>query len=262
LKSSIFFLIFTFSFASAIYTIPIQKEKSIQIQKAIDVYQYQYDLKKLNDILKMLYFDDDFKEASETAELSVKNSKSKYSVEYIEALLKVLNGVNPNNESVIGYYDSSENIGGGYIKDIEDKFNENYKMYLGNYPVNDAINKNFDSIKNNIAYNLQKLKINLKKEKNIRPYLRGIFQNLIIALEEIENETNQLKKSGVIKVFTNQEDNKYLMPKNWAQTDGDTTLADIINFIINGSKRYNFYGIKYYYDKIYQDDTKPFVIIH
>jgi len=74
-------------------------------------------LKKLNEILKMCcIIDNDFKKASEIVELSVKNTKSKYSVEYIEALLEVLNGVNPNGESVIGYYNSSENTIGGYIK--------------------------------------------------------------------------------------------------------------------------------------------------
>jgi len=255
-------LFFTLSFASTIYTIPIQKEKSPQIQKAVKLYQYQYDLKQLNDILKILYFDNNFKESSETAELNVKNIKSKYSFEYIKSLLKILNGINPYDDRIIGYYNSQTDIGGGYIKDIKDKFNENYQMYLGNYPINEVINKNFNIIKNNIIYNLQKLKINLKKEKNIRPYLKKIFQNLIIALDEIQNETNELKKLGVIKVFTNQEDKKYLIPKNWAQTDGNTTLANIINFILNGNRRYNFYGIKYYYNKVYQDDTKPFVITH
>jgi len=259
LKIILFF--FTLSFAYPIYTIPIQKEKSLQIQKAVKVYQYLYDLKKLNEILKKLYFSNDFKKASETAELSVKNPKSKYSYEDIEVLLKILNGVNPYNDS-IGFYDSEKNIGGGYIKDIEDKFDEKYQMYLDDYPLSEVINKNFNVIEKNINYNLQRLNINLKREKNIRPFIKNIFQNLIIALNEIINETNELKNLGVLKPFTISEDEKYLMPKNWAQTDGNTTLADIVNFILNGDKRYNFYGIEYFYDKIYKDDTKPFVIMY
>jgi len=258
IKIILFF--FTLSFAYPIYTIPLQKEKSLQTQKAVNLYQYQYDLKRFNNILKTLYFDKGFKKASESAELAVKNPKSNYSVEYIGALLKVLNGIDPYNDSRIGYYDSSKNIGGGYVKYIKDKFNEEYQMYLKNYPLNEVINKNFDVIKKNINYNLHQLNNNLKKEKNIRPFLKRIFQNLIISLKEIENETNELKNLGVIKSFTIQEDEKYLMPKNWAQTDGKTTLADIISFILNGNKKYNFYGIKYYYDKIY-DNTKPFVIM-
>ena len=253
---------FTLSFASTMYTIPIQKEKSIQIQKAVKVYQYLYDLKRLNEILKELYFNSSFKKASESAELAVKNTNSRYSIEYIEALLKVLNGIDPYNDSHIGYYDSNKNIGGGYIKDIEDKFNQNYQMYLENYPVNEVINKNFDVIKRKITYNLKKLEINLKNEKNIRPYLKNIFQNLIIALNEIMNETNELKNLGVLKPFTILEDEKYLIPKNWAQSDGKTTLAEIINFILNGDRRYKFYGIRYYYKKVYKDDTKPLVIVH
>jgi len=259
LKIILFF--FTLSFAYPLYTIPIQKEKSLQIQQAVKIYQYLYDLKKLNEILKKLYFSNGFKKASESAELAIKNPKSKYSYEDIEILLKILNGVNPYNDS-IGSYDFEKNIGGGYIKDIKDKFNEKYKMYLDNYPLSEVINKNFNVIEKNINYNLQQLNINLKREKNIRPFIKNIFQNLIIALNEIMNETNKLKNLGILKPFTIGEDKKYLMPNNWAQTDGNTTLADIINFILNGSKKYNFYGVKYFYDRIYKNDTKPFIIIN
>jgi len=254
-------LLFTLSF-SAVWTIPIQKEKSPQIQKALKLYQYLYDLKTLNTIFKEVYFDNSFKEASETAELALKNPKSKYSIEYIEALLKIFNGINLDDDRIIGYYDSKTDIGGGYIKYIKDKFSEKYQMYLKNYPVNEVINKNFDVIKKNITDNLKQLKINLKKGKNIRPYLKIIFQNLIIALNDIENETNDLKRLGIIKTFTKEDDDNYLMPKNWAQIDGATTLSDIINFILNEDKHYRFYGLKDYYNKIYKDTSKKLIITH
>lgn len=251
---------FTYSYANSIYTIPLQKQKSSQIQNALQVYQYKYDLNRLNDILKKLYYSKSFKEASTTAELAVKNVNSKYSTEYIEALLKILNATDPTDDRVIGYYDPTQNIGGGYLKEINDLFNDEFKMYLINYPVNSVITKNFDSINTNIKTALDNLKYKLNRHQNIRPALKTIFQNLIFALKEIEQETVNLKNLHIIHPFTTEDDDKYLMPKNWAQTDGDTDLAAIINFILNGDKHYNLLGIKYYYDKVYKDDSKPLVI--
>ena len=236
----IIFLIFTFSFAYPTYTIPLQKEKSLQIQKATKLYQYIYDLKKLNETLQMLYQNAKFKNITETAELSVKNIDSKYSYEYIEVLLKVLNG---------------EDGRSGYIRFIEDKFYK-YKSYLINFPKNELITKNFDIYKQNIENSLK----NLDYNKNVRPILKIIFENLIFALEEISKESDELKKLGVIKPFTNEDDERYSMPKNWAQTDGNTIFSDIVNFILKGDKKYNFYGLNYYYDKIYENDTKPLFI--
>jgi len=230
-------LLLTLSFAYPIYTIPIQKEKSIQIQKAVKLYQYIYDLKKLNEILEMLYNNKKFKELSETAELSVKNINSKYSYEYIKALLRILNGESGKR---------------GYIKYIEDKFYR-YQGYLRDYPKNEVLTKNFDFYEKNIQQELNKLNYN----KNIRPVLKTIFENLIFALEDISQETMELKTSGIIKPFSSEDDEKYLMPKNWAQTDGKTTLDDIINFILNGEG--DFYGIKFYYDKIY-NLQRPLII--
>ena len=223
------------------YTMPIQQLKLAQVQKATYLAQYIYDLEQLDEILQILDKSSAFKEASTTAELSVKNTNSKYSVEYLKALLEVLNG----------------SCNKGYIKDIKDKFGLNYEIYLQNYP--DVVVKNLKVIKERINNAVSNLEINLKKGENIRPILKITFENLILALNELKDETVKLKNLGVIKYFTDYEDEKYCMPKNWAQTDGKTTLSDIINFILNGDKKYKVYGIKDYYDKIY-NSLKPLYI--
>ena len=259
LKGIIFFFVVICYGENVFYTTPLYKQKSEEIQKALKLYQYLYDLEKLNQTLKMLYFNDAFKRASETAEMGIKNLKSKYTFEYIQALLKLLNGVNPYNDAKIGYY--SDNKGGGYIQLIKDKFNNNYKMFVINYPYKSAINKNFKLLEENIRQNLKSLEYNLNNGKNIKPLLKRIFNNLILMLEEVEQETKELSKLKIISPFTKEIDERYLLPQNWAQTDGETTLAEIIDFILNGDRKYHFYGIKFYYERFYKDDLKPFIIL-
>jgi len=242
----VIFLGISFAFSNNInYSIPLQKEKALQIKNAVNLYQYIYDLKKLKEILELLINNNSFKEISKSAELNFKNTNSLYSVGYIKHLLEVLKGKNCNK---------------GYIQDMKDKFNLKYEIYINNYPYKQLINKNFDVIKNRIQNSLIKLDQNFKKENNLKPYLNTIFSNLIMALEEIKNETLKLKDKNIIIPFTKKEDNKYCMPKNWAQTDGKTTLIDIINFILNGDKKYHLYGIKDYYNLFYQK-SNPFIII-
>jgi hypothetical protein len=233
------------------YVIPIQSYKQQQINKSLLLQQYIYDLKKLNEILKNLYNNDNFKFASQTAELEIKNIKSYYSYDYIENLIKVLNGVDPYDD-----YHILNNQ--GYIKYIEDIYTDNYKMYENN-KLNNLISTNLDYIKKDITHNLQLLSINLKKEDDIKPYLKNIFNDLIISLEEIKKETIQLKKSNIIKPFNKIIDYKYKMPTNWAQYR--STLIDILNFILNGAHKKSYLGIKDYYHKFYFNDTQGFKII-
>ena len=217
------------------YTTQIKSTKQNKINQALLLKQYLYDLKTLNEILQKLYNNKSFGFASNTAEMSVKNN-SLYSYDYISNLLHILKG---------------------YVPYINDLYNDNYKMYLINIPNN--LSKNFDYIKNDIDKNLLKLSKNLKDEKNIRPILKQIFYDLILSLNEVNNETIQLKKLNIIKPFNEYIDKKYDLPTNWCQLDGKTTLADILNFILNGDKKYR--GIKYYYKVVYQNDTKPLVIV-
>jgi hypothetical protein len=136
------------------FVVPITPPKIKQIDTVLLLKQYIYDLKELNEILKVLYNNRNFKFASETAELRIKNSKSYYTVEYIENLLKVLNGVDPYNDFHIL-------TGEGYIKYIEDIYGENYKMYE-NKRLNDLIIRDFSFRKKDIKENLKLLSLNLK----------------------------------------------------------------------------------------------------
>jgi hypothetical protein len=245
---SIFFVFFIFAGAYNIqYQIPIQVPKQQQINKAFLLKQYIYDLKRLNKILWVLYSDEDFREASSTAELGIKNTKSYYTTGYIKNLIKVLNGVDPYND-----YNILKNE--GYIRYVQDLYNDNYKMYLANYPA--PITKNFDFIKENIMRNLEILDRQYEAQKNIKPALKNIFNQLIIALEEVYNETVKLVNLGVIKPFNKEIDYKYKMPNNWAQYN--TTFAGMLNFILNGSGDY--LGIKDYYHKIYENDNEGLII--
>ena len=250
MKKILFLLIFlaiSFGFENNInYVSVVQKEKYTKIKDATDLYQYLYDLKKLKEILQLLNKNPSFKEASETAEMNIKNIKSLNSNEYIKSLLKVLKGENCNK---------------GYIQDIKDKFTLEYEIYLNNYPYKKLITKNLDAVKNRIEKTLKKLQNNLKNETDIKPDLNKIFANLIILLKEIKEETLNLKNKNIIKPFNLAEDKKYCIPANWAQPDGNTTLSDIINFILNGDKKHNLYGIKEYYKNFYQKPN-PFTIIH
>lgn len=244
----IFILLINVSYANEIYS----QEKLIQIQKAQDLSQYYYDLQKMNEILNILYNSEKFKNITTTAEdmNNLKTSNGKYSYEYIEMLIKLLNGINPNND-IIGYYDKNKDIGGGYIKFIQDK-NKDYSMFLLNK--NNVI-KNFDVIENRIK---QQLKI-LNPNNNVKKNLKVIFHNLIFALNEIKIQTDLLKKEGIIKPFTKYDDYRYLMPYNLAQIDGKTTLSDIINFILNYKNRT---GIKVYYLKFYRNDFNSYSILY
>ena len=247
MRKFIFLLISAlFLFANITYTIPLKETKQIQINKAVLLAQYIYDLKKLNKILKMLYNNKGFKESTQMAEMNFKNDKSVYSIEYIKMILSILNGKCKN---------------GGYIQDIKDKFS-NYEIYIIDYPYKKLLTYDFDIIEKRIKKNLIELNKNLKEEKNIKPILKHIFLNLIFALEEIKNETLKLKNLKIIYPFSKYEDEKYCLPKNLAQLDGNTNFADIINFILNGDKKLKIYGIKKYYEIFYKNDLKSFVIFH
>jgi hypothetical protein len=245
--SSIFFTNL-YSFNNIEYEIQIQPQKQQQINKAVLLKQYLYDLKKLNEILWLLYSDKSFRYVSHTAELEIKNSKSYYTTEYIKNLIRVLDGVDPYNDFNI--------LNKGYMKYIEDIYNDNYKMYLTNYPA--VITKNFDVIENTIKENLVLLNKQYKAQKNVKPALRNIFNELLIALSEVYEETAKLVNLKVIKPFDKRIDYKYKMPNNWAQYN--TTLAGMLNFIINGSEKYNYLGIKDYYNQVYKDDTQGLII--
>jgi len=258
---SLFMILFLTLNASIIYTIPLQKEKTIKIKKAIQLYQYNHDLNVLNKILFMLYKNQTFKEASETAEFNIKNNNSLYTYEFIENLLTILNGINPTNSKTIGYYNKNRNIGGGYLKYIKDKL-KNYIPYIANYPVNPLITKNFDYLEKEVKKELNILNNHFNNSQNVKSELKIIIKDLIIMLSEVKIETNKLKEMNIIKPFNNYDITKYLMPKNWAQTDGKTTLSDILNFIINGDKKYHLYGIKDYYNKIYNNDLNKLIIIN
>ena len=88
------------------------------------------------------------------------------------------------------------------------------------------------------------------------------FHDFIVALNNVNKETLQLKKMGVLEVFTKYVDKKYHMPLNWAQTDCKTTLSDIVNFMLNGYKKGGYYGIKFYFDRLYLNNNRPLVIIY
>jgi hypothetical protein len=232
------------------YEIQIKPMKQQQINKAVLLKQYLYDLKKLEEILWLLYSDKSFRYASHTAELKIKNSKSYYTTEFIKNLIRVLDGVDPYNDFNI--------LNKGYIKYIEDIYNDDYKMYLTNYPA--VITKNFDEIENTIKENLEILDRQYEAQKNIKPALRNIFNQLIIALQEVYDETVELVNLGVIEPFNKRIDYKYSMPNNWAQYN--TTLAGMLNFILNGSKKYHYLGIKDYYNQVYKDDTQGLIITY
>ena len=254
-----FLIIISISFAQNLnYSVILSKSKSAQIHKSESLYQYLYDLEKLNEILKLLD-NPTFKEITNTAEMNIKTDNSPYTFEYIRDLLKVLNGVNPEDDSIIGYYDKKNDIGGGYIKYIKDKFNNNYIFYLTNIPYKSLIVKNFDGFEKRIKTNLNILKKNYEEEKNLKVALKKIYVYLILSLSEIEKETKELRKENIIKPFNDYIDTKYALPRNLAQTRA--TLYDIINFVLNGDKKYNILGIRDYYEKFYKNDIKPFVII-
>lgn len=259
MKKLIILIVACISFALNFnYSIPLSKNKIIQIQQSINLYQYLYDLEKLNEILKILN-NPTFQEISYTAEMSIKTKNSLYTSEYINKLLKILNGIDPTNNSVIGYYDKENDIGGGYIKYIKDKFNNYYIFYLVDIPYKNLITKNFNGIEENIEKNFVILKKHYKEEKNLKIELKQIYFDLISCLNEIENETLKLKNENIIKPFNYYIDKKYSLPTKWAQIDGKTTLYEIIHFILNGDK--NILGMKNYYEKFYIDDTKPFIIM-
>ena len=267
----LFFLLFTNSYSienKIYYTVQIKKEKSLKIQKAMDLYQYQYDLNIVNETLYMLYKNSDFKFATKTIEMNLKleNRYNRYTTDSIETLLKLFNGVNPKNKRFIPYYNSKIDEGGGYIKYIKDKYERDFSIYLYNYPKDNLINNNFLLLQKEIKKELENLKVALKNEDNVKKPLKIIMGNLIKMLEEIKLETYNLRKEGVLKPFENYDVNKYCMPENWAQTDGDTTLVEILNFILYGDTvkikgiKYNIYGIVDYYEKLYKNDLKPLII--
>ena len=219
---------------------PLHKQKEEKIRKALFLKQYIYDLKGLNSILKKLYYNEDFKFATKSAEMLVKNLRSPYTVEYIEHLLTVLNGKDGNS---------------GYINYVDYIYQNLFFMYIYDIPADELLTRNFDFIESKIDRDLQRLAVNLKNEDNIRPELKSIFQNLMIALNEIKEETEELKKQHMIKPFNRYIDNKFNLPENWAQYG--STLDEIIDFILNGDKKNKIQGILFYYYKVYRDDTEP-----
>ena len=259
-KIILIFFIFTNLYAYDVnYNILIQNTKQSQIKKAIELKQYLYDLNKLNEILKLLNQNKSFKFATHTIEGNyIDDFKDKYTSYFIEVLLKILNGVNPEDDSTIGYYNSSLDIGDGYIKYIKDKY-EDYEIYLNNYPIKQVLNYNFDYILKNIKQDLKILKIKLNNEDNIKPILKKIMKNLLFALNDIKSETKELKKQHLIKPFGKYINKKYALPSKWTQTDSKTTLYEILNFILNGDNKH--LGLNDYYNKIYKNDLAPFSII-
>ncbi len=258
-KLFIFLIIVCISFAQNLnYAVILSKTKSVQIYKSEILYQYLYDLEQLNEILKLLN-NPTFKEITKIIEMNFKTDSSPYSFEYIKNLLKVLNGINPEDDSIIGYYDKNNDIGGGYIKYIKDKFNNYYIFYLANIPYKNLIVKNFDRFKERIKTNLNILKKDYEEENNLKIRLKQIYFYLIVSLSEIENETKELQKENIIKPFNNYIDTKYALPRNIVKNK--TTLYDIINFILNGNKKYKILGIRDYYEIFYKNDIKPFVIV-
>ena len=238
---------------NVVYSLSMQPQKNNEVQKALSLKQYLNDLEQLNIILNALYHNKSFKSASESAELAVKNSQSYYSYDFIENLLKILNGVDDRDDSIILH-------NSGYIAYIKNIYKNDYEMYLNNIPVNSLLNNNLKYLVKDINKNLKLLNNDLKNEKNIRPLLKQIFHDLIVALNNVNNETLQLKKMKILKVFTKYVDKKYHMPPNWAQTDGKTTLSDIVNFMLNGYKKGSYYGIKFYFDRLYLNNDRPLVI--
>ncbi len=239
---SLIFFFYSYSGeVNSIYLLPKQKEG--KIKKALFLKQYIYDLESLNDILKELYSSEEFKFATKSAEMLVKNLRSPYTVEYIEHFLQVLNGEDGNS---------------GYIAYIKYIYQNLYLMYIYDIDTDKLLTRNFDFIQNKIDKNLQRLSINLKNEDNIRPELKSIFQDLMIALNEIKEETEKLKNQHMIKPFNRYIDKKFNLPTNWAQYG--STLDEIIDFILNGDKKNKIQGIMLYYYKVYRDDTKPLQI--
>jgi hypothetical protein len=233
------------------YIIPITPPKQQKVNICLLVRQYVYDLKKFNSILKKLYHDNNFRFVSQTAELKIKNTKSYYTVDYIENLLKVLNGVDP-------YDDFHILKNQGYIRYISDIYSDNYKMYEAKCPQS-LINNNFDYIEKVINQNLKLLSKNFAEEKDLKPYLRNIFYYLIYVTKQIDEETLQLIKLGVIKPFDKYIDYKYNMPSNWAQYGA--TFTDILNFMLYGFHSKGYLGIEDYFNKFYFNDIEKFIII-
>ena len=232
------------------YVIQVSPQKQQQIQKALLMKQYVHDLNNLSEIINLLINNRSFVDASENAEqnLNLQNDNNMYTVDFLKNLEKVLKGVNP--------YDDRKFENSGYNKEMEDLYKQNYENYIkgvygGENLLKSSLNFNLDYIKNNIKNNLKKLQQGLNNDTNIRPYLENIYRNLIIALENVKNETLQLKNEGIIKNFNAYVDSEYHMPKNWAQIDGNTNLADIINFILNGDKKAKIRGIEDYYNFLF-----------
>lgn len=220
------------------YFFELDFPKKEKINKAILFNQYLYDLELLKKELRLLKQDKNFVFVSKTAEMPLKNDRSLYSYQYINNFLKVIEGKNGKK---------------GYIAFIKDIFVGRCYYYLNtNKRLKDIINTGFEKVYKDTKKDLNVLKEKLKKQENIRPILRNIFEKLIFELEEISDETKKLK----IPVFTKKMDDLYNMPYNWAQIDGKTHLNDIINFILNGDKKYKIRGIKYYYENIYNKPQK------
>jgi hypothetical protein len=235
------------SFFDTKITIPKQQK----IQTAIDYYQYLHDLAKLQDIVKILVENKDFKFASETLDLKYKQNKDYYTYEFLKNLRKILGGVDPYNDYV--YEDNN-----GYVKYVKEDFNLNYSLYIKDKNMLNFINDYMSALKNKINFALKNLHIHLRNRKNIREDLKIIYFSIIFALNNVLEEAIKLKQEGVIKPFTKSQVYHYHIPSNWAQPENHATIIDILHFMVYGFKGYN--GIKYYYDKGLKDKYNSLII--
>jgi hypothetical protein len=235
------------------YVIPITSPKINKINISLKYKQHMYDLIVLNKELELLFNNDDFKSTSNTLEMDMKlkNNHAYYTTDYIENLLKVLNGIDPYNDFHILNNQ-------GYIREVKDDFNKNYKMYLNNIN-NNLIDNSLEYRYKRIQENLDILSNNLKDGKDVREPSKNIYEDLIYTIQQVISDAIELKKYGLLQTFNRNDDYKYKIPTNWGQYG--TTIIDILNFVLNGSHKNGFWGIKDYYKKELLDKENSKLII-
>lgn len=256
MKKILSLLLFTFLFANPNYSININPPTSqMQIlQNIAKLKNYIYNLNILNETLIKLYNDKKFKFTSSNVEmnLKLKNLYNNYTYEIIEDTLKILNGYDS--------YIEFNNPQTGYIAYINYIYNTKYKL-IDNQITNKLTFINIKGYQTDIYKNLKIL----KHSKNVSPVLENIQRDLISMYETIVNQTKELHRLNIIPVFSNYIDDRYHLPKKYAQTDGNTTPTDIFNFFVNGdnvvinSKSIHLNGLKDYYN-IYLHSPKIEII--
>jgi hypothetical protein len=242
------------------YVIPITPPKMNKVNISLKYEQYLYDLEMLDKEIKLLLNNRDFKFASHNLEMNMKLENKKfarnayYTTDFLKNLLKVLEGVDPYNDFHI--LDNQ-----GYIKKVKDDFNRDYKMYLKDININNnLIDNSLNYRLKRIKENLNVLSNNLKNGNDISAPLKNIYEDLIYSLEQVLDESIELRKYGIIKPFTRNNDYEYKMPTNWAQPGA--TIIGMLNFILNGSHKSGYWGIKDYYKKeLLEKENSKLVII-